>query len=177
MVTRSIAILAAALALGGCKKPDARPAPSAPPAATKPAAGCGPLAITVDGAPVTNLRGLAVTLKNGPYETEQVELYDTDKVTCAEVLAPSFAFPAGAVSLRAYYHAQAQGLGTEAYTAMGVGGITLVAKAAKVGDPTSLCVPAGSTFTPNTGSFAGKKVDVSGLLAGAYCGVKDTNAR
>ncbi len=60
---------------------------------------------------------------------------------------------------------------------MAVAGIKLVAKAAKVGDPTTICVPAGSRFTPSVGSFAGKEVAVSGALAGGYCGLKDTNAR
>jgi hypothetical protein len=171
--------LVAVLAAAGCGKPDAgaevKPAAAAPVA--PPAPRCGPLVVTAGGAAVANLRGLAVTLQNGEYQTEQVELYDTDRVTCAEVLAPSFAFPAGAVSLRAYYHPQAQGLGTEAFTAMGIAGITLIAKAAKPGDTTSMCVPPGSTFTPTTGSFAGRPVTVSGTLAGVYCGVKDTAAR
>lgn len=164
-----------------CKKPEDKGASPAPAEAAKPGeatrpAGCGPLTVTADGAAVPELRGLAVTLKNGEYETEQVELYDTDKITCAEVLAPIFPYPEGTLSLRAYYHPQAQGLGTEAYTEMGVRGITLVAKAAKVGDDTSICVPAGSTFTPNAGSFAGKKLVVAGTMAGKYCGVKDMNA-
>jgi|GEM_PF-1260442 len=177
-------LMSAALALGllGCKKNDdaaAKPGTEATKPAPGPAhaAGCGPMVVKVDGVAVTDLRpGLSATLKNGVYETEQVELYSSDKITCAEVLAPSFSFPEGAVSIRAYYHPQAQGLGTEAYTEMGVHGITLVAKAGKLGDPTSICVPAGAVFTPNTGSFAGKRLEISGTLSGAYCGVKDMTA-
>ena len=137
-----------------------------------PKAGCPPLRVAIDGKEVTNLRGLAVTLKNGEYETEQVELYDSAAIACAEVLAPNMTLPAGSVALRAYYHPEAQGLGTEAYTELGVRGITLVGK----GPSTTLCVPSGTTFSPNSGVLAGKKVEVSGSLTGAHCGVKDMNA-
>lgn len=173
-------VLAALCALAGCKKHDADATPAAAPAlepggasAKPPAGGCGPLRVTVGGAAVTGLHGFAVTLKNGAYETEQVELYDNPAVGCAEVLAPNPTLPEGLTALRVYYHREAQGLGTEAYTEMGVTGIALVAKADAVGGSTTICVPAGSAFTPNSGFLAGKRVEVSGALTGNYCGVKD----
>ena len=122
---------AALLAAAGCKKREADAEATPAPPVTAPAAakaGCAPLRVAIDGQEITNLRGLAVTLKNGEYETEQVELYDSAAITCAEVLAPNMTLPAGTVALRAYYHPEAQGLGTEAYTELGVRGITLVGK-------------------------------------------------
>lgn len=165
----------------GCskKEADAQAAPAgAPAAAAKPfAGGCGPMRIAVDGVERKDLKGLAVTLKNGQYETEQVELYESAAVDCAQILAPAMQVPEGTLAIRVYYHPQAQGLGTESFTEMGVSGIKLLAKAKAVGTETSICVPAGATFTPNTGTLQGKKVEVSGALAGTYCGVKDMNAR
>lgn len=159
------------------KEGEAQASASAPAAAPQSAGACPPAKIVVDGVEQKGLHGLAVTLKNGEYETEQVELYSSDTIGCPEVLAPSLTLPDGTVAVRAYYHPQAQGLGTEAFTEMGISGIKLVAKAKAVGGDTEICIPPGSTFTPNAGTLTGKKVEVSGNLAGRYCGVKDMNAR
>lgn len=156
------------------KEGEAQAAPADKPVASK---GCPPARIAIDGVEQKGLNGLAVTLKNGEYETEQVELYSDASVDCPKILAPSMTLPDGTVAVRAYYHPQAQGLGTEAFTEMGISGIKLAAKAKAVGDETAICIPPGSTFTPNSGTLAGKKVEVSGNLAGRYCGVKDMNAR
>lgn len=167
-----------ALGLGACKKAggDSGSAGSAGGEAAGGASGapaCPALTLTIDGAPAKPMHGLAVSLKNGQYLTEQVELYDSEAITCENVLARSFALPADVTHVRVYYHPQAQGLGTEAYTDMGGGAkITLVAKAAKAGEPTTICVPK-TTFTPNAGTLAGKKIEVAGAFVGRYCGVKD----
>ncbi|MCE9579452.1 MAG: hypothetical protein K8W52_40390 [Deltaproteobacteria bacterium] len=136
-------------------------------------AGCPALALTIDGAPSKPMHGFAVSLKNGQYLTEQVELFDSDAITCANVLNNGFQTPEGVIQVRVYYHPQAQGLGTDAYTDMGGGaGITLIAKAAKEGEPTTICVPK-TAFTPNAGTLSGKKVEVAGAFVGRYCGVLD----
>jgi hypothetical protein len=176
-IIESISVAVFLFAAGACSKKEADAQAAAGAGPTQVAGGCGPLRIVVDGVERKGLKGLAVTLKNGQYETEQVELYDSDAIDCAAILAPAMQLPDGTLALRAYYHPQAQGLGTESYTEMGVNGITLLAKAKAAGSETEICVPAGASFTPSTGTLQGKKVEVSGALAGTYCGVKDMTAR
>lgn len=172
-------LLFAVAALVACKSSSAKrddPADKAGAPAAPRAPGCPPLSVTIDGAAITTLHGVAVTLKNGIYETEQVELYDRADLDCAAVVQANFQAPAGTTALRAYYHPQAQGLGTDAYTEMGAAGVTLVAKADRAGAPTTLCV-ASTTFTPNAGTLNGKKIAISGAVTGAYCGVRDLTPR
>lgn len=168
-------VAALALALAACHRSDraadrgrGTDAPVAP--------ACPPLAVTIDGAARTDLSGLAVTLVNGVYQTEQVMLFAGAPIDCAAVLAPGFQLPAGAIELRAYYHPQAQGLGTEAHTELIVPGVTLIHKAAAPGAATRLCVrPA--RFTPTAGALAGRVVTIAGTVAGADCGPLDLTPR
>ncbi|MBL8626008.1 MAG: hypothetical protein JNK64_32130 [Myxococcales bacterium] len=170
--------VAGALALAACHGSDrgdrADLAPPAPPPAAAPA--CPALAVAIDGVPRTDLTGLAVTLTNGIYRTEQVMLFAGAAIDCAAVLAPSFRLPAGAIELRAYYHPDAQGLGTEAHTELVVPGVTLLRKADATGATTSLCVRP-TTFTPTAGVLAGRAVAIAGTVAGAHCGILDLTSR
>jgi hypothetical protein len=180
------AALVIAAALGACKKDDKKAEetkaagtktgePAGDNVAKKEAAPgeCAPMSIKVDGKDrSTGWVALAVTMKNGEYLTEEVELYDDPTMNCERALAGNPNLPPEATEIRAYYNEYAMGLGTEAYTDMSAIKIELVKKAEKPGDPTVLCLPA-ATFTPNAGTLSGKKVEVSGRFEGAWCGVKD----
>lgn len=177
------AVVLALLVIPACSSSASPPPPRAEPAAAAAApvapskpAGCPPLTVTIDGVPAPTLTGVAVTLKNGVYETEQVELYDRGELACAAVADRGFSGPADAVAIRAYHHPEAQGLGTEAYTELGASGITLVHASRTVGEPTTLCVPA-TTFTPNAGLLSGKKIAIAGTLSGPWCGMRDLTPR
>ena len=183
MIYRAVVLAAALTATVACSSssssspPRAEPtAAAAPTAAPAKPAGCPPLTVTIDGAPVTSFRGVSVTLKNGVYETEQVELYDRGDLACPDVLGLNFTGAADAVSIRAYFHPQAQGLGTEAYTELGAAGITLVHASRTVGEATTICVPA-TTFTPNAGVLSGKKIAIAGALTGPWCGTRDLSPK
>lgn len=185
MSSRAVVLVAALSAVPGCSSsssssssppPRAERTGSGAPAVSAEPVRCPPLTVTIDGVPAPTWKGVAVTLKNGEYETEQVELYDRGELPCTDVLGLNFTGPADARSIRAYFHPQAQGLGTEAYTELGVGGITLVHRSRTVGEPTTLCVPP-TTFTPNAGGLAGKPIAIAGALEGGWCGVRDLTPR
>ena len=169
------ALLVVVVIAAGCRSTAERRDAAAAPAPSV-AAPCPPLTISIDGVARRDWQGLAVTLTSGVYQTEQVMLFAGAPVACPAVLAPSFRPPAGTLQLRAYYHPEAQGLGTEAHTEMVVPGVTLVAKADRPGAVTTLCVRA-ARFTPSAGALAGQVVAIAGTVAGAHCGTLDLTPR
>lgn len=139
-------------------------------------AACGPLKVTVDGVDVAGLgNGLAITQKEGGESSEQVQLFNHAKATCAQVLSKSGReVPEGEIDVRANAgkSMMTKGVGIDAHSQMGVE-VKLTSAAPKaVGDPVTLCVPE-TTFTPRVGDYKDKKVTVSGTFAGTWCGVME----
>ncbi len=131
---------------------------------------CGPLKVVVDGEEVTNLtHGVAYTLVNKEYRTEEVDLYNHDQVTCEDALDFGYQSKPGEQKIGAFAR-DAQGLNTDAYTWFGVQ--TKVSKQpAGVGEEMTICVDE-TTFTPDTGVYTGKELTISGSFTGTYCGDK-----
>ncbi len=136
---------------------------------------CKPLSVTVDGTPLTIFQptGLArmdIMGSDTPYE---VEVFNHTKITCEQwtnkkgrVVEP------GETAVRALAGGKGmmgKGIGLGAHMQF-EGDIRVVgATPTKVGDQVTLCASEMS-FTPQVGEHKGKKVTVSGLFIGSYCG-------
>lgn len=160
MMTR-VLVVACVLA-GGCS----RKAPTAE--------SCGPLTVTIDGAPLAAMpHGLARKNVAAGEINYEVEVYNHATTTCEQFLSKSGrSVPDGEVSVRAFAGGgglMGKGVGLAAHTQAG-GDVDLVGpKPAKAGDPVQICVSEQS-FTPKMGDHKGKKVTFKGLLTGTYCG-------
>ncbi len=155
---KHLAFTCVALAAVGCKK--------------KTAESCGALTVTVDGKPLPAMpNGFAVhSTQNKSYE---VEVFNHDKTTCEQILSKNGrTIPEGEVSIRAFAGGEglmSKGVGIESHT-QGGGDIDLVsAKPKAVGDVVQICVD-NVSFTPRIGDNKDKKVKISGLVSGKYCG-------
>jgi hypothetical protein len=174
MRTTLLVLLALPLAACGKSDPKTDPAPQgqaeAKAKAKDEAAGCPALAITVDGKPLSgSFRGVAVTAENAGYKTQLIHLYDHDKFACEEELKGRHTPVDNEVFVKAF-HGAYPGVGIGAYTHL-EGKLTLDRPPGKVGEPLEICVREPVQFTPNAGSFSGKKVSIVGKFAGKYCGV------
>ncbi len=133
--------------------------------------GCGSLKVTVDGQDISAkyTNGLAYTAVNGEYRTDMVQLYNGTKFnyTCEDVLGQGRIDSADLDMLGAFYHASAQGVNIESYNFYDS---KVTSAPTKSGDNMTICV--NTTFTPDSGTYAGKKVTMSGGFTGAYCGDK-----
>lgn len=134
---------------------------------------CGPLKVTVDGQELTGLgHGLALTQSTGSSTSEQVQLFNHDKVTCEEVLSRAGRTVAqGEIRVRANAGTETlmRSVGIDVHTQLGVAVRLVGGKPAKPGDQVTLCVPETS-FTPAMGDFEKKQVTISGTFTGTYCG-------
>ena len=64
----------------------------------------------------------------------------------------------------------APGVAIDAFTQLD-GAITVDKAAPTVGQPFEVCVRKPVTFTPDAGSYVGKKVTIVGKFTGEFCGV------
>lgn len=167
-MTRLVAIaLLAAAVLTGCGK-------------SKGGDGCPAGEITLDGEPLANTHGVAVE-GQGSYV---IMLYDHDKVTCEEMLTTQVAEIMELAKARGKQNDEIQvrvatgGLGN----AIGLGGNTkmdssvkaeLVAKPAKVGDRTAICLTEPAEYDLQIGPHKGKKLVMKGLFEGEFCGSRE----
>lgn len=136
---------------------------------------CKPLAVAVDGAPLAGFlpTGLARLDKMGSTTALEVEVFNHAKITCEQwtnkkgrVVEP------GEIGVRALAGGEGmmgQGVGLEMHMQFGgeVGVVGTKPKA--IGDKVTLCA-SDITFTPQVGAYKGKKVAISGLFTGTYCG-------
>ncbi|MBA3453687.1 MAG: hypothetical protein H0T42_11400 [Deltaproteobacteria bacterium] len=170
----AIGLTLCVLACGKDKSGDAERVPQTPPAvALGGVQACPPLSVTLDGAPIAGLgHGKGVTLMNAGYTTHMVQLYNHDKTTCEDTLALRHTQEEGEINVRAW-HGAAPGVGIDAFTQV-EGKITLDRTPEKVGDDLDICVREPISFTPNAGTYSGKKVAIVGKFSGVFCGVNKT---
>ncbi len=157
-------------ACGGEKKADK---PADKPAGKPAGDACGPLAVTIDGQPVSGLtHAFALTQKSGDDANEQVHVFNHDKVTCAEMLGAGREIPDGELWVRASVGKTmtTRGVGFNEHAEIDIDVTLTSAAGAKPGDQVSLCVPR-TELVPAKGPHAGKKVVVSGTMTAAWCGV------
>jgi len=131
---------------------------------------CPALSVTVDGAELPGLvHGLGVTMVSGSYTTHMVQLFNHDKSTCEEIVSGRRNSQPDEIVVKAF-HGAAPGVGIDVFTQ--VEGTLTVDKATEtVGEPLEICVRAPVTFTPNAGTYTGKKVAIVGTFTGKFCGV------
>jgi len=171
------AIFVAGLSFTACgKSGDAPPGEAAEAPKT-----CGPLKVSVDGQELTGLvHGKAIFNKTAGKKTPQVDVFNHDKVTCAELTNIKGRQVAdGEVAVRAFAGGSGSfgmGVGFGSHTQMGVNVDILSKMPEKDGDLVALCVKE-TTFSPTMGDHKGKSVTVSGKFEGAYCGVLDFDAK
>jgi hypothetical protein len=138
------------------------------------AGSCKPLAVTVDGAPLAAMpNGLARSNKMSGDVTYEVQMFNHDKASCGEMLSKSGRqVPDGEVSVRAFAGGSGmmgKGVGIDAHTQAG-GNVSLASPKPKApGDIVKVCVE-NVSFTPQVGDLKGKKVTVTGLFEGTFCG-------
>jgi len=138
--------------------------------AVDPNAPCPELAVTVDGAALPGLvHGTGVTMVSGSYTTHMVQLFNHDKSTCEEIVSGRRNVQPDEIVVKAF-HGAAPGVGIDVYTHV-QGTITLDKGTDKVGEPLEICVRQPVTFTPNAGTYTGKKVAIVGKFSGKFCGV------
>lgn len=155
---------------GGADKSSADKGTGTAEPAINPNAPCPELAITADGAAITGLvHGKGVTMVSGAYVTQMVHLFNHDKSTCEELVSGQRNTHLGEINVRAF-HGDRPGVGIDEFTQV-EGALTLDKAAKAVGEPLEICVRKPVTFTPNAGSYIGKKVTIVGKFAGAFCGV------
>jgi hypothetical protein len=145
------------------------------------AAACPAFELSVDGKPVTGVtHKLAFTHKRKDDRTHQVQWFNHDKATCAEVTATKGrVVPDGEVAVGAFAGGKGafgKGVSLSYHTQLGVA-VALVGPAPeKAGDKVSLCVPE-TTFKPTVGPDKDKSVTVKGLMEGSWCGFMDWDAK
>jgi len=138
------------------------------------AASCKPLAVTVDEARFARRpNGLARSKNMNGDISYEVQLFNHDKSTCEDMVNKSGRqVPDGEVSVRAFAGGggmMGKGVGIDAHTQAG-GNVSLVsAKPKAPGDIVKVCVD-NVSFSPQVGDLKGKKVAVTGLFEGKYCG-------
>lgn len=157
-------VVVAALLAAGCSKKDGGGGGGA----------CKPLSVTVDGTALAAMpHGLARSNNMNGDVSFEVQMFNHDKSTCDEMVSKSGRnIQDGEVSVRAFAGGggmMGKGVGIGAHTQAG-GNINLVGDKPKaVGDIVKIC--AGDiSFTPKMGDHKDKKVVVSGLFEGKYCG-------
>jgi len=141
---------------------------------------CGPLTVTVDGAPVAGLtHGYAITMVQGGERTEQVQLFNHE-AKCEDLVSrKGRTVPDGEESVRAFAGGSGtfgRGIGLDAHTQMGVDVELIGERPKNPGDKVAVCV-ASASFKPVAGKYKDKAVTVSGKLEGTYCGVMDFDAK
>ena len=135
---------------------------------------CRALEVTVDGAALAAMpNGLARSNNMNGDISYEVLMFNHHKATCEELLSKSGRqIPDGEVSVRAFAGGggmMGKGVGIEAHTQAG-GSVALVSdKPRAAGDDVMICVD-NVSFTPRIGAYNGKKVTVTGLFKGSYCG-------
>ena len=136
---------------------------------------CKPLTVTIDGAPLTGQQptGLARLDKMGTSLSYEVEVFNHTKITCEQwtnkkgrIVEPG---ELGVRALAGGDGVMGKGVGIESHMQFG-GDVDVVgAKPKAVGDKVTLCA-SEITFTPKVGAYKDKKVTISGLFEGSYCG-------
>ena len=102
--------------------------------------------------------------------SEQVQLFNHAKATCAQVLSKSGReVPEGEIDVRANA-GDTTTVGVGASTQFGVAVKMISAAPTKPGDIVTLCVP--ETKVTGFGDLKDKAIVVSGTFTGAYCGVR-----
>jgi hypothetical protein len=136
---------------------------------------CKPLTVSVDGAPLAGLQptGLARLDKMKTDSSYEVEVFNHAKVTCeAWTNKKGRAVEPNEIGVRALAGGtgmMGKGVGIESHMQFG-GDVSVVgAKPKAVGDKVTLCA-SEITFTPRIGAYKDKKVVISGLFEGSYCG-------
>jgi hypothetical protein len=167
LVALVVAVAVAVVVGGGCSKKDGAGSGGA-------AGSCKPLAVTVDGTPLAAMpNGLARSNNMNGDISYEVLVFNHDKATCAELVSKAGRqIPDGEVSVRAFAGGggmMGKGVGIASHTQAG-GDISLVsAKPTAVGDIVKVCVD-NVSFSPQVGENKGKKVTITGLFEGKYCG-------
>lgn len=135
---------------------------------------CRALEVTVDGAALPAMPvGLARSNNMNGDISYEVLMFNHDKATCEQLLSKSGRqIPDGEVSVRAFAGGggmMGKGVGIEAHTQAG-GSVGLVSgKPKAAGDEVMICVD-NVSFSPQIGDYKGKKIMVTGLFKGSYCG-------
>ena len=142
---------------------------------------CPAFEVKVDGTPLTGLTTkMAFTHKKGEDRTHQVQFFNHDKVTCADLTSRKGRIVAdGEVTIGAFtggHGAFGRGVMTSAYTELGVDVALVGEPPGKEGDKVALCV-AEKTFKPNGGEWKDKPVTIKGLMEGTWCGFMDWDAK
>ena len=129
-------------------------------------ADCKPLTVTIGGEAVAGLgNGLGHSDTNG----HTLYLYNHDKTTCEQILAPSRTVPEGEESVGFGVGGYGPSIGYDSNGVIGQGNeVKLVKKPSKVGDPIAMCVKAKLPI--KIGKNKGKELVAEGLVEGKYCG-------
>jgi hypothetical protein len=170
MIRTTTILLATAAALTACGKDDKKEGGGGGGGKSCPA-----LKVTIDGKEVTGIsHGLAITHKRSGDVTEQVEMYNHDKVTCEEILNKNGRQTGeDEVAVRAFTStSMGNGIGIEAHTQMGADVFYLGKGSPKAGDTVSMCVTE-KKVKPNAGLFKDKEVTIGGLMTGKHCGTME----
>jgi hypothetical protein len=135
---------------------------------------CKPLAVTVDGQPLAAMpNGLARSNNMNGDITYEVQMFNHDKSTCEEMVSKGGRqVPEGEVSVRAFAGGagmMGRGVGIESHTQAAVDATLISDKPKGNGDVVKICVKDAS-FTPKIGDYKDKKVTITGLFEGKYCG-------
>ncbi len=128
-----------------------------------------PAKVTVDGEEIKLVHGLAVGWGRRRYA---VSLFNHDKVTCEQMLAPSRLVAEGEIEVRASGSAEGgfgDGLAIHEFTRLDVE-VKLAQEPREVGDTVGVDVPKPKELVPTIGVLKGKSVVISGLFQGKFCG-------
>lgn len=128
---------------------------------------CKPLSVTVGGEEIAGLGHGLGYLQDGNYT---LHVFNHDKATCEQLLAPSRQVPAGEESI-AFGAGGSFGpsIGYDANGKVGDGvDAKLTKKPAKQGDAMAMCVKA--TLPVKIGKNKGKDLVAEGLVQGTFCG-------
>ncbi len=133
---------------------------------------CPDLSITVERAELTPLSN-AIAIQERKAGGYMVQLYDHDGVNCKQALSGHRVPRPHEVFARAYVgptaHQTAVGLGDD--TEMDVGAV-LSRGPDRVGDPVVICLRQPVSFDGTAGTWAGKRITMSGRFAGTFCGMQ-----
>lgn len=130
------------------------------------AASCKPLSATIDGKPVADVSHGLGFVQKGDYS---IYVFNHDKVTCEQLLAPSRTSSSDEVFISAGLSSYGPAVAYNTTAKLGPGvEVKLTTKPAKPGDRMAMCVKATVPF--KSGEHAGKSMLIEGLLAGSFCG-------